>query len=459
MIHAVAFPEADRDSLGRGGAMGADAPSELILDRGDLATEETAAAALHRILRHWSGDGSADRTLSDHQLAVIVDVVEPEVVLRSLLRGDIAEGEHELQAPTHMQLSILRTLQSEPRAAILGCAGAGKSLLAAEKARQLANDGFDTVLACFNQPLARAFARSPELAPHIASGRLVVATFHELCRRLATEAGTLPPIPEHPGRDWFETELPAALERALPTVGGRRQALVIDEGQDFDELWLMLLEQLLADPKRGVLYVFHDPAQAIYRPDAVATLGLREFPLPDNCRNSRPIHDFAFRWYDGTLDAEAIREDGREPLVVEADGPEATVEAVRVVLHGLVHVEKVDRAQIAVLTGVALEHSAVWRQRRFKGDLVLWNGNVGDDGRSLGLSADEVPEQPAATIACESIYRFKGLERDVVVLAELRADDDRVGRLLYVGATRAKHHLVVVAPGVLVPRLRPEAGA
>ena len=453
--HAVAFPHTDRVTLGPDGrALGPDAPAELILDRSDLASDAAAAAALDRVTRYWTGVTTRDRTLTEAQVEIICDVIEPEVVLRALLRSEIEEGELELRAPTRMQLSVLRTLQGKPRASILGCAGAGKSLLAIEKARRLAADGFDTVLACFNQPLARAFARTPALQPHIASGRLVVGTFHDLCRRLATEAGTLPPQPAHPDREWFDTGLPGALERALPTVGGRVQALVIDEGQDFDELWLMLLEQLLVDPKQGVLYVFHDPAQAIYRPDAVATLGLDEYPLPDNCRNARPIHDLAYRFYDGTLPAEAVREDGREPLIVEAEGPVATVDAVRAALHDLVHVEKVDRAQIAVLTGVSLEHSATWRQRRFKGDLVLWNGGVDDEGRSRGLSAEQVQDQPPGTILCESIYRFKGLERDVVVLVEIRPDDERLQRLMYVGATRAKHHLVVIAPKALAASLR-----
>ena len=454
-FHAVAFPDTDRASLTRlHPTLGPDAPAELIFDRTDLASDEATARALDRVVAFWKGDSARKVALTGSQIEVICDVIEPEVVLRALLRSDIEEGEQELRAPTRMQLSVLRTLQGKPRASILGCAGAGKSLLAIEKARRLAADGFDTVLACFNQPLARAFARTPELRPYIASGRLVVGTFHDLCRRLATEAGTLPPQPAHPGREWFDTDLPGALERALPTVGGRVQALVIDEGQDFDELWLMLLEQLLVDPKRGVLYVFHDPAQAIYRPDAVATLGLDEYPLPDNCRNARPIHDLAYRFYDGTLPAEAVREDGREPLIVEAEGPEATVDAVRAALHDLVHVEKVDRAQIAVLTGGSLEHSVTWRQRRFKGDLELWNGGVDDEGRSKGLSADQVPDQPPGTILCESIYRFKGLERDVVVLVEIRPDDERLERLLYVGATRAKHHLVVIAPPALANRLR-----
>jgi superfamily I DNA/RNA helicase len=85
---------------------------------------------------------------------------------------------------------------------------------------------------------------------------------------------------------------------------------------------------------------------------------------------------------------------------------------------------------------------------------VLWNGGVDDEGRSKGLSADQVSDQPPGTILCESIYRFKGLERDVVVLAEIRPDDERLERLMYVGATRARHHLVVIAPPGLADRLR-----
>jgi superfamily I DNA/RNA helicase len=54
-----------------------------------------------------------------------------------------------------------------------------------------------------------------------------------------------------------------------------------------------------------------------------------------------------------------------------------------------------------------------------------------------------------------SVFRYKGLESPVVVLAEI---DERVGEaelrgLLYVGATRARSHLVIVASEELVSRL------
>ena len=59
----------------------------------------------------------------------------------------------------------------------------------------------------------------------------------------------------------------------------------------------------------------------------------------------------------------------------------------------------------------------------------------------------------------ESIRRFKGLERLVVVLTaidELTADDETT--LLYVGLSRARVHLVVIATDVTMSRLRLSGG-
>ena len=96
-----------------------------------------------------------------------------------------------------------------------------------------------------------------------------------------------------------------------------------------------------------------------------------------------------------------------------------------------------------MLTGRSLAKSDAWRQRSF-GNEVLWNGSYDDAGRSLGLAADEAPEQPTDTILFDSIRRFKGLEREVVVLVELDESDEKLAPLMYVGATRAKQHLVVI---------------
>ena len=59
-------------------------------------------------------------------------------------------------------------------------------------------------------------------------------------------------------------------------------------------------------------------------------------------------------------------------------------------------------------------------------------------------------------MSCSSrpIRRFKGLEREVIVLCELPEDAGRLDELLYVGLTRATTHVVAIAPEALAKRLR-----
>ena len=344
MLHAVAFPDTDRDSLGAQ-TLGPDAPIELVIDRADLTDETTTAKALARIFRYWSGDGARDRPLNEQDRATIREILEPTIQLRSLLRGDIEAGERALLTPTQHQLDVLRILRRERRASIEGGAGSGKTLVAIEKARQLASEGYKTLFVCFNQPLARAVADEPDLAPFIGAGMLTVTTFHELCLRLGTEAHTLPPKPEPPDQAWWDVALPHALADATKTIGGRWHALVIDEGQDFAADWLVTLQLLLDDPEHDVLYVFHDPAQALYRPDVSGDLGLHEYPLDLNCRNPGAIHAFAYRWYTGDLHSEPMREEGRAPVIIEAAAGEATVEAVGQVLRDIVHARRCQRSR------------------------------------------------------------------------------------------------------------------
>lgn len=130
------------------------------------------------------------------------------------------------------------------------------------------------------------------------------------------------------------------------------------------------------------------------------------------------------------------------------------LESVRRVLHRLSVEEDVPPWHIAVLTGARLEASAVWRQRRF-GNEALENPAVDAAGRHLGLPAHETPELPSDAILCDTIRRFKGLERPVVVLAELEGvEPERLEPLLYVGASRARQHLVVIAAPAVLGRLR-----
>jgi hypothetical protein len=250
---------------------------------------------------------------------------------------------------------------------------------------------------------------------------------------------------------WFEAIADRFLE-AVDRIPDRFHAIVVDEGQDFARGWLESLPFLLDDPENDVLYVFHDPGQSLYRVDEVAALGLTPYVLQEDCRNAGDIHDLAERFAGRATGSVALRELPGGVEVVAAEPGAETVDAVRRALHRVIDEGKVPPWDVVVLVGTALHRSDVWKARRF-GNQVLWNGSVADDGRQLGLAAEAVPEQPADTVLCETIHRFKGLDEKVAILADLRPEDPRLEQLLYVGITRARDHLVIVAPPAVARRL------
>ena len=113
--------------------------------------------------------------------------------------------------------------------------------------------------------------------------------------------------------------------------------------------------------------------------------------------------------------------------------------------------DDVARFRVAVLSGAKGGASEVWRHRRF-GNACLENAALHDDGTSRGLAPEDVPDEPDEVLF-ETIRRFKGMEREVVVLVELPTEGERLDELLYVGLTRATTELVVIAPPELVRRL------
>ena len=91
---------------------------------------------------------------------------------------------------------------------------------------------------------------------------------------------------------------------------------------DLDAGWLASLDGLLIGGREDVLYVFHDPAQAIFRDDQTGELGLTEYPLDFNCRNAQPIHDLIQPLAKGGLATLARRRDGRPPELIKAERSE-----------------------------------------------------------------------------------------------------------------------------------------
>lgn len=393
-----------------------DAHREAILDFSDL---QDTRRWIECFFAHSMGRQEAPGIAGVEDL---VTLLSPTIELKPLLGAVIPDEEEEFIRLTDTQFSILQSLGRQRQVAISGCAGSGKTLLAAEKARRLSRQDFSVLLTCFNVNLANFLAASLADYP-----RIKVVHFHGLCRELARTAGI--PLSEgvNAPQSFYDDIMPEHLVSAAAQLGWQVDAVIVDEGQDFRENWWPALKCLLTDPDEGIFYIFYDDNQNLYHSGQRIPLDHIQISLTENCRNTRSIHHFVSNFYRGETEISARGPLGRAiELLTYADAQELK-RHLRQKLYQLTSNEGVDPEDIVVLTPQGRTRSALWSMNPF--------GNF------------RLVDRPGASgeIYCTTIHQFKGLESPVVLLVELEPDDvEGISNLLYVGASRAHNHLIVV---------------
>jgi len=421
--YAVAFPDGLYERDAHPGA-----PAELVIDRDDLDRLEPRVI---EIMRVWRRPG---RRFGAEGMEALELALGYRVEVRTPLKLRFDEEDRRLVQLTQDQAWVRSYVLHRKRAAVAGPAGSGKTLLAVSIAEHLADAGRPTLLTCFNRLLAEDLRERTAGHAH-----LDVAHFHGLCTRFAREAGLEVPAPPEgaePGSGYFEDVLPELLDEAARRLGPRYEAIVVDEAQDFREHWWPALLALHREPDTGLLYLFYDDNQNLYG-GGVPLEGLDLCPpLPGNVRNTRAIAEFVSVFYRGPQRPEARGPEGRPPQILGYEDDEGLARLLALVLRNLVEGERVPLEDIVVLTPSGTAKSRL-RSR----------------GTVDGFRLSERPE-PGAVLAT-SIHGFKGLEREVVILAELGdKHEEDLERYLYVGASRAKNELIVLAYEPVAARLR-----
>jgi hypothetical protein len=403
--HGVWFPTITVE-----GDLTAAAPDEIVLDRRDLSRP---VVAVNDLVNRWGLHGS----IPGEYVEEITRLLAPTVTIRHTLADDVAEVHARQLLLTETQRLAVAGLRRERRVIVFGGAGTGKTVLATERARSLSAEGFRVVLTCFNRPLGDAFAAE------FAGNDLVTAGgFHHLADGWITDAGL--DFPDDPAPEWWDDPLGELLLEAFTVGDFRTDAVIIDEGQDFDDSWFVALEAAIADPDEGLFLVFADRQQAIYRSGWEPPFDTVEYSLDLNCRNTNQIAAAVARVFGDDLPS--MGADGPEPEFVPVASEEGIPKALRRILHRLVNEGSIPADRVVILT----------QSRREKDRLV---------GTTLaGLTLGRVGEP--GTVAVETIYRFKGLEADAAIVILDRIDKDRHRALAYIGMSRARFHLAVIGP-------------
>jgi hypothetical protein len=299
----------------------------------------------------------------------------------------------------------------------------------------MARQEFRVLLTCFNKNLAANLRDC--LRP---SANLDIFHFHELCYELARQAGMLPAKSED-DQQFFDQRLPAALVKAAGALDVRYDAIVVDEGQDFQDGWWLPLQMLLRDPDEGILYIFFDDNQRLYVSRGKFPMRGSPYLLTVNCRNTRNIHQVVVQFYQAETQPTAWGPPGRQVEEITYSDAQGLWPALRGVLRRLIEEDRVPTDQIAVLTPLARTRD------------VLLGSSVSDGPQLTDCLAARTGQ-----VYCTTIHSFKGLERAVIVLAgigpRLTQESHDLNSLLYVGCSRARHHLIVLMPEQVDARVK-----
>lgn len=424
--HTVFFPDVgDTNVLSR-----PDMPGTLI---GSASSLQDPKSWIDGAFGYWSNDAGSFTPIGRRGIEVVRDIFAKSFVVAPLVASRLVDQEARRLVLTQDQMRVLDFLRSHRRAAVSGGAGTGKTVLALEKARRLASEGFKTLLTCYNR----------QLADHLSCmcdgmSNLDVMSFHQLCYRQVEKANHISGrdlVAEakvtYPGKDLYDVQLPNAFAYSLEILSDRYDAIVCDEGQDFREEFWVPLELLLSDYESAPLYVFYDDNQNIYA--RAGTFPIREepFTLTTNCRNTAPIHLAAYKYYKG-VPVSPPDIDGDEVQLDVSPGLDAQAVKINARIVDLIARQSVSAGDITVLITDALRkadyYAALRRLPLPKPATWLIEGIRTDN-----------------TVLIDTIQRFKGLESPIMILWGLDTIDlTKNAELLYVGMSRAKSLLLVV---------------
>ncbi|OYD08481.1 3'-5' exonuclease [Paludifilum halophilum] len=352
---------------------------------------------------------------------------------------------------------------------IRGVAGSGKTLILASRARLLAkaHPGWNILVLCFNISLSRGirrmidskFQQSETAINGVAADSIRVRYFHEWLRRdLRMRESRIPEMLAHPEK-----------LKTCPTY----DAILIDEGQDFKPEWLGLASKLL-NPDTQSFLIVEDRAQNIYarkrsyRQDTGLDFRGRSRILTVNYRNTAPIVDFSWNFYQAHTDVgekTTAKDQGEIEIISPQSSPrkgpvpevrrfttlQGEMDYVAGKIHTLRREQRIPLSEILILYrvkqfGNIRTIDAIRKALAGRGIPYSWIAENEQTKRNFR------PEE--STVKISTIDSSKGLDYQAVFVVNVdrlplpvEENQEREVSLLYIAMTRAKEYLVLTYSG------------
>lgn len=333
---------------------------------------------------------------------------------------DVQEDADRINTLTRQQFAALQGVFAHPRVAVVGPAGSGKTVLAIWRLAALVEEGNSAVFLCFNINLA-AYLRQRH--PHLASHIRHVDSF------LASIASSAQRQEGRSKEDFFGEDLPGAvLDLASAWPEERRyDAILVDEGQDFNESRLIAILELLKRDN-GLYAFFSDWEQDVYKRSSSGPIGVEVvFALGHNCRNTVRINQTCNHATGKLVPSMPGLPEGVDPVIENVDSPRAAAARAW---------------QLAADWYTGAGKVAILSRRTLEGSSMA----LAPSARGLRLVTKVEEWSTEGAVLFSTVRGFKGLEADAVIVVDVDVPPTSAIDVddLYVACTRPRTRLALL---------------
>lgn len=443
-------------------------------------TIENLIEKIHGMFTVWT---KKKTVLSNEDIQAIRFHLFPEVRISADYRPPINHQDqlllslHNIKTMDLHQENMAKQIGDKHRL-IRGVAGSGKTLILASRAKMLAraHPNWKILVLCYGIPLSRSLKQMinqkisepddlfdlmhKETSENIQSSNIEVYNFHEWLRN---------------NLRMKDTDINLLLKKLNQNeaILPKYDAIMIDEGQDFESDWLKLLIHCL-NPETQSLLLVEDRAQSIFRKRTSLShdIGLdfrgRSKVLSINYRNTAQIVQFAWNFYqeysllknkvqeasiEGVeiIPPQSTKRRGPEPLIKGFQSIQEELDFVSKSINFLHNEKDIPLYDIAILYRVKNSHN------------VSYIDIIKSSMESHNLPYTWITESSISkrnfvrdehTIKISTIDSAKGLDFRVVFIINienmpfpLEEVEEREVSLLYIGMTRALEWLFLTYSG------------
>ena len=348
------------------------------------------------------------------------------------VHAHVSAQEKRFVRQTGPMVDILGHLEMEPfRLRVSATAGSGKSLMARQFYDRALKQGKRPLMVCFNRPLAEKWKALDGEGGY-------VNTYYGFCDDFLKSRGQRLDFERMRKEEGFWQSVQEQVTAEDIPDAWRFDAMVVDEGQDFEQEWYEILRLFLAED--GDVLWLEDPDQNLYGKGPMVSEGFVRYRCGTNYRTPQTIAHFIrktlpFAFEEGN--ALPGLEVGVHEYASEREQPRIVGRLIQdLIKEGFTH------DQIVVLSCRGLRRT-VFSEVEKVGNLRLrrYTGEYDASGNQL---------MTEGRIAFDTVRRFKGQEAPAVILVDVDPDRERLEdslSVLFCGMTRATARLDLVVNG------------